>query len=140
MNLSARLNIRPGVLATTSATTTLNGTIFDMAGWDGILFYAQFDATNTGNWLKAQAGTATGSLSDLSNSAAAASDRDVWLDIYKPAHRYIRPVVIRNGAAVVAGVSAFQYSGRVLPATNTATGTIQGKLLVSPATGTASST
>lgn len=125
-----------------SSTATVSGTILDMSGYSGVLFLSGVKTANAGNTLKAQASTAnsTSTMEDLTGTSVGvgSSDEGLWLDVYRPSKRYIRPLLLRGGAATVAGpIVALQYSGHKLPITNTSSGSYFGEAHVSPSTGTA---
>lgn len=132
--------------AVAAGVTAQNGSVIDMADYEGVVFLAAFgtlSATQVTS-LKAQqgdqsnlsdaadlAGTLTGPMAD------ADSNKTLVLDINKPVKRYIRVVVNRATAnAVIDGVIAVQYSPKKKPTTNDATTTSATKAVVSPAAGT----
>jgi hypothetical protein len=132
--------------AVAAGTTAQNGSVIDMADYEGVVFLAAFGALTATQVtsLKAQhgdqsnlsdaadlAGTLTGPMAD------ADSNKTLVLDINRPVKRYIRVVVNRATAnAVIDGVVAIQYSPKKKPTTNDATTTSATKSVVSPAAGT----
>ena len=124
---------------------TLNGSVLDMANFDGVVFIAAFGAiTATAvTSVKAQQGAAS-NLSDAADLAGSKidiadsqSNKLAVLDIYRPQKRYLRMVVSRaTQNAVIDGVVALQYKGKKAPVTQDAS--VAGdKLCVSPDEGVA---
>lgn len=139
MNFLRRNLVRRVSTATTSASTAFNAdTMLDMLGFDGVVFMARFNATSTDSWLLAQAGTASTAVSDLAGTAVELTEVSAMLEIVKPLHRYIRARVVRATATTIGDIWAIQYRGSKWPEAATATGTINAKVVISPATGTAS--
>ena len=142
MNLSKNVKITKVAVAAVSAGTAVNGSAVDMQGFDGVLFMTTIATANAGNFLKVQqdSDVALGTAADLADSAvvATANAEVVFVDCYRPAERYVRPVVIRAGANTATGdIYAIQYEGRVKPTDNDITDTIVGTLIVSAAEGNA---
>jgi hypothetical protein len=146
MNLSPNVKVTRVITAQAAGVSTINGTVLDMQGFDGVVFVASFGALTSTQVtsLKAQDG-ATANLADAADLAGsltgpladADGNRSLVLEIYKPAKRYIRPVINRATAnAVVDGVVAIQYASSKSPTTNDTT-VAASKLRVSPANGTA---
>lgn len=125
MNLSKDIKITRVMSAIVVGTTSQNGSILDMSGYDGVMFIATFGALTATQVtsLKAQQGAlvAGGDMADLAGTnvgplADADSNKCLVLDIYRPQKRYVRPVVVRGTAnAVIDGVLAVQYAGMVKP-------------------------
>ena len=134
------------VNATAAGTTAVNGTVLDMANWEGVMFVASFGALTATQVtkLKIQQGLlADGSdMADLEGSATAAlADGDgnkmLIAEVYQPRERYVRCVVVRGTAnAVVDSVVAYQYGPRKIPVTQSST-VSAAKFVQSPAEGTA---
>jgi hypothetical protein len=146
MNLSPNVKVTRVITAQAAGTSTINGTVLDMQGFDGVVFVASFGALTATQVtsLKAQDG-ATANLSDAADLAGsltgpladADGNRSLVLEICKPAKRYIRPVINRATAnAVIDSVVAIQYASSKSPTTNDTT-VAAAKLRVSPANGTA---
>jgi hypothetical protein len=139
MQLINHVKITKVALSTTAGTEVLTGAI-DMAGYDGVMIFAnQATHHDTGNYLKGQqCATSSGSYQDLEGSKVlGTADADVLiLDIYKPTKRYVQGSFIRGGTNTVLGeIYILQYCGNKLPEANA--GIYHNVALVSPAEGTA---
>jgi hypothetical protein len=145
VNLLKNIKITRAMNSVVAGTTNQNSSVIDMAGFEGISFIAAFGTlTSTAvTGIKVQQGTlANGSdMVDLAGTALAIPDTDsnklLASDIYRPTKQYVRLVVTRGTAnAVIDGVNALQYKGRIRP--NTQDATVSGtETWVSPAEGTA---
>lgn len=146
MNLSKNVKISTAITPTAGAagTTDINGSTLDMQGFEGVLIIVRMGAiTGTAvTSIKAQQDTdsGAGTMADLLGTAQTVADTDddktFYIDLYKPAERYVRVVVDRGTAnAVVASAEYIQYGAHVAPTTH---GTnVSGETHVSPAEGTA---
>lgn len=145
LNLARNVKITRVLNAVAAGQTAQTGSVIDMANFEGVIFLAAFGTLDTGavTGLKAQQGLQS-NLSDAADLAGtalaitdAADNKLLVLDVFRPAERYVRPVVTRGTAdAVIDGVIAIQYGPRVLPVTQDAT--VAGiETHVSPAEGTA---
>lgn len=143
-NLTYDTKVTRVLNAVVAGTTDQTGTSVDMQGFAGVRFVAAFGtltatqvtslyaegSADNSNW-SALANTRVGPLADGD------SNKLLVLDIYRPTHRYIRPVVDRGTAnAVIDGVVAEQYGPRKAPITKDATVAFQ-EIHASPAAGTA---
>lgn len=141
MNLSAEVKITKIKAGQASATTEVLSDVIDMANYDGVLILGTIATANAGNYLKAKQGkdAALSDAADLTGSKviATANGETVWLDIYRPLERYLQVSVTRTVATATGDLFAIQYAGRNKPITNVVTDVLLGKLLVSPAEGTA---
>jgi hypothetical protein len=146
-NLLKDIKVTRVLNAVAAGTSSQNGSVLDMSGWDGVLFVAALGTLTatqvTG--LKAQQG-AQANLSDAADLAGTAvgpmadadSNKCLALDVYRPLERYVRCVVTRGTAnAVIDGVMAIQYRGRKAPVTQDTTTIAASESHVSPAEGTA---
>ena len=132
--------------AVAAGTTDQNSTEVDMQGWDGVLFIATFGALTATQvtQIKAQQDVVTGmaGAADLAGTlvgplADGDGNKCLALDIYRPQERFVRCVVDRGTAnAVIDGVLAIQYKGRLTPTIQDATVAFAEKWS-SPAEGTA---
>ncbi len=140
MNLSAITEFRAGIAVTAAGTTTIAGTIFDMSGFEGILWGVVFGTAATDNSVQAQQGAAA-NMSDAADLigtlvTVGASDEFVWLDLYRPLERYVRCEAVRGTSTTIVWGFAFQYGPRNKPTDNAVAGTLAGELHISPAEGT----
>jgi hypothetical protein len=105
-----------------------------------VLFFGRVATAASDNILNAAQSTASGgTFDDLTGSAvtATADNEVVWLDIYRPGARFVRPEWDRATATILGDIYAIQYGPRTLGVDNDTAGTISGELHISPATGTA---
>jgi hypothetical protein len=132
--------------AVAAGTTDQNSSAIDMQGWDGVVFLAAFGALTATQvtQIKVQQGQQS-NLSDAADLAGTnvgpLADTDgnklLAVDVYRPQERYVRCVVDRGTAnAVIDGVLALQYKGRVKPVTQDSSVAFVEKH-ASPAEGTA---
>lgn len=121
------------VNSTAAGTTTVNGSSIDLQAGPGLFTGCKFTcllgtltATQVTK-LKAQGSDDNSTWTDLTDDALggtlvtdAAADADsndmLVLDIFRPRHRYLRPVVVRGTAnAVIDGVIAQLYHAPMEP-------------------------
>ena len=132
--------------AQAAASSDFNGDVLDMAGFDGVMFIAQFGTltVNAVTGLKAQQDSVVGfgGAADLEGTLVSfADDEDdqvLILDLVKPVEQFVRCVIERSVAnAVIDSVIAIQYKARE-KATTHDTATVAGdKISLSPAEGVA---
>ena len=146
MNLSRHVKMTRVSNAVAAGTTDINGAVIDMQNFEGCLFQVLFGAITSGavTSIKAQQGDQSdlSDATDLATTGVAVADDDdnqiFWLDIYRPTKRYIRLVVDRaTQDAVIDGIVAMQYGGRVAPTTHDASTIGGGEVHAGPAEGTA---
>lgn len=145
-NLGKNTKVTRALVATAVGITAVNGSILDMANFEGVMFIASLGTITDGTTgVKAQDGNDSG-LSDAADLAGSSvtmaitdDGKSVILDIYKPLKRYIRPVVLRSGAtgAVIDDVVAIQYGPRVKATTHDTATVAAYEVWASPADGTA---
>lgn len=146
MNLSKNTKISQAITVTAGAagTSDINGTTLDMSGYDGVLMLITFGAITAGavTSIKAQQGAASNlsDAADLEGTAQTIADDDdeetFYIDLYRPAERYVRLVVDRaTQNAVVASATYIQYRASKAPTTHGSN--VSGETHVSPAEGTA---
>lgn len=141
--LSSVSAITGGALATTSGgTSTVTSSAIDMSGYENVICIAKFGTAAADNLLKAQQSSddaATDAYSDLEGTSlgVGASDEIVWLDIKRPAKRYIKFLALRGTSTTLDAGIVIRYGAREMPVDNTTAGTIHGEQHVSPAEGTA---
>lgn len=128
----------------TAGTSAVNGTSVDMLGYEGVRFIAilgTLTATQVTS-LKLQGSTDNATFVDLAGtSVGPAADGDggktLICEIFRPQHRYIRPVLGRGTAnAVLQAILAEQFLSRFEPVAADATVSAQ-KVLDYTAAGTA---
>lgn len=123
-----------------SATGAINSDVLDMAGYRGVTFLANVGTANSSISLKAQAGTASGSLNDVLNSSVPclSTGGNIWLDLcdFGSSFRYIRAVLTREAATKAGNIWAIQYGARVKPVDNTIADVITGELITGVSGGT----
>lgn len=138
-NLIDTVNLTAFTAGTTGGTGTTTP-ILDMAGYEGVLFLAYQETTNTSNQLMARGGSATASLTEYtgpSGGDASGILGSLYLDVFRPKHRYIEGVLqAGSGGAGNVVLTALRYGARGLPTTQ-ATDAWNGKSLATPNTGTA---
>lgn len=127
--------------AATSGTSDVPGGSVDMAGAEGVLFFSSFGTSATNNTIKAQQSSDNSSSdawADLAGSSVGvgASDEDVFIDIFRPRERYVRPVVTRGTASALGDIWAIVYGLREVPHQNVVSGTQVGETTAAPAEGT----
>lgn len=127
-------------VAGTSGGTGATTPIFDMAGYEGVLFLAYQEATNASNQLFARGGTATNAMSDYTGPAggeASGTLGSLYLDVFRPKKRYIEGVLMcGSGSAGNTLITAIRYGARTLPTTQ-ATAAWNGLAIAGAVSGTA---
>lgn len=146
MNLNTSVKVTRCLATTPPGTTDVNGTVIDMAGFDGVLFVLFAGALSPGQvvLLKAQQGNQPdgSDAADLAGSAVGPfadgdSNKGLLLDVAKPTKRYLRAVVDRSTAnAGLDAAIAIQYGPSSKPTTHDASIVAQ-KVVASPLEGTA---
>lgn len=140
-NLSSSVKITVGA-ATVAGTSDVQSPVIDTKGFDSVLFVSTFATPAAGNWIQANQDTVVGmgTAADLLGSKATpsgASDETAWLEIVRPSKRFVRATFKRGTSSVLGEIYCIQSLAAAEPQTNTLAGTSIGKLLVSPAEGTA---
>lgn len=123
--------------ASASATGVTSGSVYDLSGYESVAFIVKCESSNASNSIKAQGGTASGSLSDLAGTNLTFSGKVAVLELYRPQTRYGNAVVTRNGAADRGDIIAIGINPRVRPSSHG--GEVATKFVNSPDTGTATS-
>lgn len=132
--------------AAAAAQTDVDGSCVDTAGFDGVVFLALMGTITTGAVVSMKAQTCSdiggSNPTDLAGTAVAiADDQDnkvARLEIYRPQQQFVRPRLSRaTQNAVVDGIIAILFKGRVAPVVQDATLIATSKILGSPDTGTA---
>lgn len=118
--------------AAAAAQTAVTSSVIDMAGYDGVAFFALLGdvaATsvltltakeNTANSTTTPTPTAiTGGASTFTAAASDADNKVLGVDVVRPTKRYVFAVLTRTTAdAVVDGILAVRYRGKSLPISN----------------------
>ena len=139
----AKISSAITIAAGAAASTSLNGSILDMSGFENVLMILQTGPIVSGavTTLKAQEDTASamGGAQDLAGTEQTIADDDdnktFYLDLKKPRERYVRLVVPRATQDATVSAVYIQYNGKKAPVTH---GTnVTGETHVSPAEGTA---
>lgn len=148
MNLGKQAKITSAITPTAGAagTTDIEGTIFDMSGYDGVLAIVRMgvitgSAVTSAKWQQNTANSSSG-MADLEGSGITIADDDddqlFVLDLYRPQERYVRLYVDRaTQNAVVSSAVYVGYNVRKLPIANSVTDLVTYELNISPAEGTA---
>lgn len=125
-----------------AATSAVNSTSVDTAGFEGVTFLSSFGTAAAGNTIKLQQSSDDGDADDFSDIAGTSvssgtSDEDVWVELYRPTKRYVRAVFARGTSSTLESVWAFLWGARQEPVSNVVSGTIIGERSASPDEGTA---
>lgn len=135
--------IARGANAAAAGQTDVATGVFDMAGYDGIMFVAlvgdagngavltltaQENSANQAAGMAALTGTAT-----FTADATSGDNKALVLDLVRPAKRYVRAVLSRGAAdTAVDGILAIQYRARSAPTVQDAS-VVATKIDVTPA-------
>ena len=121
---------------------TVTGGILDMLGYQGVAFFVAANRGEAANFtIKAQQDTAAnmGTAADLEGTSVAFStaieaDGFAFLDLQKPAERYVRAAVVVPNLTTPCAlcVIAIRYGKHINPESNA-----DGELHIAPAEGTA---
>lgn len=124
-----------------SATTDVNSSILDMAGFEGVVFLTSLSTANATNTIKVQqsATNATDDMTDLAGTevSSGTTDEDLIVEVHKPGARYVRAVVSRGAATTVENIWAALYGKGGQHAASTLAGTAIAEIHNAPAEGTA---
>lgn len=121
--------ISVGRLGATAGTTSLTGSVIDMAGYDAVTFIQHFSVAGTAtdkHTLRVQGSTASGGSYANLNGAIAhanAASTNLIIELYRPQKRYLKSVTNRETTETAVGtVSVIQSRPGNKPVTNTVTG------------------
>jgi hypothetical protein len=141
MNLIKNIKIRKVAVGAAAGTTVVNSSGIDMQNFDGVMFFTTIATADAGNFIKVQQDAASNfsTAQDLAETkvVAAGNGSVVYVDVYRPAKRYLRAVITRGVSTATGDLYAIQYNGRAKPDTNLVTNELIGKLHISPEEGTA---
>lgn len=114
-----------------AGTTKRTSSIVDMAGYDGVLFIAGlgtiiangtldvFVEQNTANSTSGMARLATTTAHTVTTANAALTQSAIAVDVYRPRERYLQcNITPATQNAVILGIVAIRYRGRVQPDAN----------------------
>lgn len=123
-------------------TTAVTSSAIDTQGYGGCLIITSFGTAAADNTVKVQYSdddAATDAYSDVASTSVASgtSDEDVWVDVKRPAKRYLKLVAARGTSSTLESIWAILYNPTNVPVDNTTSGTITGEAHVQPAEGTA---
>lgn len=150
-NLSAEAKVTTGLnVLAASASADRNGTIIDMAGFEGVLMIFKFADVGAAavTSIKAQQDTSSTFATDpqdlegTGQSIAADDDDQIFIiDLVKPKERYVRGVVDKDagggGHETNECLIYVRYGAREEPVTQTVANAVTYERHVSPAEGTA---
>jgi hypothetical protein len=129
-----------------SGTSDRAGVTLDMAGYEGVAMVVKMAAITAGaeTVVKAQQGALSNGtdMADLVGTGITVADDDdnqiFVIDVNRPAERYVRLYVDKNGATPSAESAIYaRYGAGYRPVTNTAADAVTAERHVTPAEGTA---
>lgn len=131
MNLLQRVKIDQVLGYYAAGTTKRTSDIVDMANYDGVMFIAElgtiiengtldvFVDQNSANSTSGMARLATTTVHAVTAANAALAKSAIVVDVYKPQERYLQcNITPATQNAVILGITAIRYSGRVKPDAN----------------------
>lgn len=114
--------------AAVAATSQIDSSIVDMAGYDGVMFLALTgDVTsgsvlsllakgNTANSISSPSPTTLGTATYTSLTSTDADSMSLLVDVYRPTQRYMFASLTRTTQnAVIGGIIAIQYQAHTKP-------------------------
>jgi hypothetical protein len=118
-SLAETCRITDAIEARRVNNATQNGNELDMAGWDGVIYVLTVGNTDTTVAFKVQGTNTSGTgYADVPGAAATTltgtdDNKHVAIDLWRPANRYLRPVVTVGSGTTGAdfAVVAIQYRG-----------------------------
>ncbi|QXE85977.1 hypothetical protein KP003_16680 [Geomonas nitrogeniifigens] len=146
MNLMKNVKVDQVLGYYAAGTTKRTSDIIDMAGYEGVMFVFELGTTLDTGTVKAMVeGNATNSTSGMAElagcptvtitAATAATKSAIVVDVFRPdpkLHQFLQASITPAVAnAVVLGITAIRYSGRVRP--DSVAGLLASAQLVSPA-------
>lgn len=139
MNLTKNVKVSLAEALTAAGTSAVTTAVFDMLGFEGIVFIGTIATVNAGNYAKAQQGAASNmsDAADLEGTKVVPGDDgdSFMIDIYKPQKRYVQVVVTRTASTALGEIFAIQYGAHKAPVSHGAT--IDSEVHISPDEGTA---
>lgn len=126
--------------ATVAGTTTITATV-DMQNFDKVAFLISIGTAGTGNVAKAGGGAVSdgSDASDYkgSNVPINGANKDIYLEIINPPHRYVTISVLRGTSTTINSVQCIRHNARTINIDNSLSGTAAVKVVVDPILGTA---
>jgi len=144
LSTAAKLSIAVTPTAGAAGVSAITGATLDMSGFEGVLIVVPFGAIVAGavTSIKAQRGQIAdmSDAADLQGSNQAIADTDddktFYIDIHRPAERYVRLMISRGTQnATVGGCTYIQYGAHEAPVTHGSN--IAGEKFVDAVEGTA---
>lgn len=129
--------MREGVIADWTIATgasAASGAIVDTLGYESVLFLGTVETTAATDHLSFEMGTATDAMSEATGDASGIAP-NLYLEVYRPAKRYVRAVLSASAGAKNVQVVTILKGARVQPTTHATT--VNGQFLYSPGSGTA---
>ena len=144
MNLLQNVKVDQVLGYYAAGTTKRTSDIIDMANYDGVMFVFElgtvlengtidcFVEQNTANATSGMARLATTTVHTVTAANATAAKSAIVVDVFQPQERYLQANITPAVAnAVILGITAIRYSGRVKPDANS--GLLKSTQLISPA-------
>lgn len=127
---------------TTAGTSAVTSDAVDTQGYGGVCLLTSFGTAASGNTVKAQYSdddAVTDAYNDVADTSVSSgtSDEDVWIDIKRPAKRYVKFVAARGTSSTLESMWALLYEPTSMAVSNVTSGTIIGEAFIQPAEGTA---
>ena len=125
-----------------AATGIVETVVVDSKDFESVVAMVQLGTTSTANGLRALHGTASASagLGQVLNSYVEGISTGNVLEIYRPKKRFLQFQCMREASTKLGSFFVWGLGARVMPTTNSTAGLVTSRVLVSPETGTASST
>lgn len=130
MGLSRRVQVDRILGYYAAGTTARTSDIIDMSGFDGVMFIADFGTLieagtlnvevleNTANQTSGMAAVTGTSAYTVTAADAAKAKNCIVVDVFQPNERYLEVTVTpATQNAVITGVTAIRYNGKVKPKT-----------------------
>jgi hypothetical protein len=98
---------------TAAGTTTIDSTVLDMKGFDGVIWIVRLGTPAANNSLKGQQDTVVGmgAAADLAGTAVShATNNVLMLDLRKPQEQFVRARITRGTSTTIDSVIAVQYN------------------------------
>lgn len=120
---------------TAAGTSTVTSSSVDMTGYDAVCFLAMYGTAAADNLIHAETSPDDSTFTDITgsepNDAGASSERQ-FVDVVRPAARYVRCLAVRGTSSTLENIIAIRYNTRSMAVDNKVAGTIEGEQLVSP--------